>query len=134
MVFSSLVYYGANILFSYFAKLPNNIDWAALYDEAIQQSVLPIVYSAVQDKLPTDMQSQWSDTFYQCIASNMRVNYEHSELHSLMSQAGIPYVILKGVASASYYPEPDKCLTSFNLIALWGMLTNIIDCGKIFNN
>ena len=41
----------------------------------------------------------------QTLVNNVRVDYEHSEAHRLMSQAKIPYVILKGSASASYYPE-----------------------------
>jgi hypothetical protein len=75
--------------------------------EAIQQAVFPIVYSAVCNQLPTDEQSRWSSAFYNVIASNMRINYEHTELDAMMKNAGIPYVILKGVASDSYYPEPN---------------------------
>ena len=40
------------------------------------------------------------------IANNMRLTYEYSELHDLLSSNDIPYVILKGMASASYYPDP----------------------------
>lgn len=39
-------------------------------------------------------------------AGNIRSLAEHRELHELLSAADIPYVILKGWASARYYPEP----------------------------
>ena len=44
--------------------------------------------------------------YAQTLVNNVRNDYEHSEIHRLMMRAGIPYVILKGSASASYYPEP----------------------------
>ena len=39
-------------------------------------------------------------------ASNIRNLYYHNELHRLLSANNIPYVILKGQASAYYYPNP----------------------------
>lgn len=42
----------------------------------------------------------------QMLDNNLRNDGEHSELHRLMTEAGIPYVILKGCASAAYYPIP----------------------------
>ena len=44
--------------------------------------------------------------FSQIIAKNIRVEFAHNELHRILSENDIPYVILKGVASASYYKEP----------------------------
>lgn len=41
---------------------------------------------------------------YQTIASNMRVSSAHAMLTDLLS--GIPFVTIKGCASACYYPEP----------------------------
>lgn len=61
--------------------------------ELISQAVLPIA-------LPTHKLS------VSIIATNMQVTYEHTELHELLTENSISYVILKGVASASYYPNP----------------------------
>jgi hypothetical protein len=94
-------------LFSHSAQLPHDLNWAELYQESRQQAVFPLVYSVVKNDLPQEERKRWSDTFYQTMASNLRVNYEHTELHNLMKQAKIPYVILKGAASASYYPKPE---------------------------
>ena len=38
--------------------------------------------------------------------NNMRIEYEHVDAHRLMLENKVPYVVLKGVASAIYYPEP----------------------------
>ena len=42
----------------------------------------------------------------QNLVNNVRIDCEHTEAHRLMTETNIPYVILKGSASASYYPEP----------------------------
>lgn len=61
--------------------------------ELLSQAVLPI---ALPDhKLASSI-----------IATNMQVSYEHTELNDLLTESRIPYVILKGVASSSYYPNP----------------------------
>lgn len=38
------------------------------------------------------------------IRRNMDILLQHQYLHELMTKAGIPYVVLKGAASAYYYP------------------------------
>lgn len=40
------------------------------------------------------------------LRSAVNVNKEHIRLHKIMTEANIPYVILKGLASAQYYPDP----------------------------
>lgn len=93
-------------LFSEEIDQPNNIDWKSLYQESLQQAVFPLVYSVVQDKLPAEQKKLWEKNFYQFIASDIQVGYEHTEVHNLLTEHNIPYVILKGNASASYYPDP----------------------------
>jgi len=79
--------------------------------EASQQAVLTLM----------EVQGDTSRGFYlmhaQMLANNVRVNYEHAEAHHLMMQAEVPYVILKGSASASYYPEPlFRCMGDVDLL------------------
>ncbi len=75
-----------------------------LITEAVSQTVLPFVYSAAQ-KLNIDA-TPCLQSLRRILANNMVVEYEHSELHNLLQAHNIPYVILKGCVSASYYPEP----------------------------
>lgn len=42
------------------------------------------------------------------IRKNMDILLQHQYLHELMTKAGIPYVVLKGAASAYYYPLPHQ--------------------------
>ena len=45
-------------------------------------------------------------TDYQLLSNTIRVNKAHAELTEALT--GIPFVTLKGYASASYYPIPEK--------------------------
>lgn len=57
---------------------------------------------SVYSLLPLEKDARRSFIF----ASNIRLQWEHRELHALLTDAGIPYVTLKGWASARFYPEP----------------------------
>lgn len=59
--------------------------------ELIQQGIFSLVAPDIAENL---------------IAKNIRVEEAHQNLHQLLSEKGISYVMLKGWASAEYYPEP----------------------------
>lgn len=46
---------------------------------------------------------QWKQAAAADIANNIRIAHNHKLLHDWFDDAEIPYVILKGSASASYY-------------------------------
>ncbi len=75
-----------------------------LYQESFDQSVFSLIYPTVERYLGKE--NDWYRIGYQILASNMRVSFEHTEVHELMVSNKIPYVFLKGVSSASYYPDP----------------------------
>ncbi len=81
-----------------------DIDYDDLLYESRIQGVLPIVYSAMShlNLDVTALQKQYLQT----VAKNIRVVYQHIEIGNLLHSNGIPYSILKGCASASYYKEP----------------------------
>jgi hypothetical protein len=83
------------------------IHWRELYRESLQQGVFTLIYPVVEAELPPEVQGAWRNTYYSALTGNLRVDYEYTEMHSILAEAGIPYVSLKGVASASYYPEPE---------------------------
>lgn len=88
--------------------------------ELLSQAVLPVA-------LPTNKLAS------AILAINMQVSYEHTELHDLLTENSIPYVILKGVASASYYPNPvlrtmgdvDFLIDSANFLRVASLLESI---------
>lgn len=92
----------AKSLFCKEVTIPDEFDCNELVEESKRQTVFPVAYSFVKDKCD-DVDSK---TFSQIIAKNIRVEFAHNEIHRILSDNSIPYVILKGVASASYYKEP----------------------------
>jgi hypothetical protein len=96
----------SNALFDKPLNNIKDIDWNALYEEARVQSVFPLIYSVAEEHIPDDKKAQYRQINKRIISNNIRVDYEHSELHQLMTDNKIPYVAMKGSASALYYPQP----------------------------
>lgn len=49
-----------------------------------------------------------SPQYWKLLSRNVSLVVEHQKLHALMQKNGIPYVTMKGIASASYYPDADR--------------------------
>ncbi len=84
-----------------------NVDYAAVFKEAYFQTV-PLVtfnnfdFSKTDNKSSLLIKSALANVF----ARNSKVNFEHTRIHSIMKNAGIRYTIIKGLATALYYPDP----------------------------
>lgn len=76
---------------------------AAILQEASEQTVLLLAASEL-DKLGCDL-TPYQNTIRLLHAHNISVAYEHYEVDELLGT--IPYVIMKGLVSASYYPKPE---------------------------
>ena len=85
-----------------------DVDYSALKKESYDQAVFMLVYSAVASYLPESEQESWLDLSEKITAKNMTTDFEHSELHDLMTDNNIPYTTIKGSGAASYYPDPLK--------------------------
>lgn len=46
--------------------------------------------------------------YWNLLGHNVSVTVAHQHLHKVMTKYEIPYAVLKGVASAAYYPDPDR--------------------------
>lgn len=82
-------------------------DWRFVWYEAYVQAVALTVFSkrelnGCDEKTLADIRKRLKDM----LLASVQVNKEHIKLHQIMSQADIPYVIIKGMASARYYPDP----------------------------
>lgn len=75
-----------------------NTETKQLIKEASAQAVLPLVAA--------NADSEEKNKINAILAKNLGIIYEHTELHELLTANNIPYVILKGCASASYYNDP----------------------------
>ena len=93
-------------LFGREAKLPTEVDWRGVFKEAKQQSVLPLAFEAARPRLTEELAAEYSERVDKLVVNNMYMEFDHVELHACMSEAEIPYVVMKGSASAAYYPRP----------------------------
>ena len=84
----------------------NRVDWKALYNESIMQTVLLQVYSKIMPFLPASEASLWEKSAMRIYAQNLENAREHGRMHRLLTRHGIPYIAIKGLASAKYYSEP----------------------------
>ena len=81
-------------------------EWRDVIKESCDQAVTIISYNAaVKACLPDSINQLWADVVDNYVAKNMMAEYDHIVLHEWMTEANIPYVILKGSSSAYYYPN-----------------------------
>lgn len=97
----------SNALFGAPMELSDTVDWQEVYRESVEQSVAALAFSNLNKSiLPETVAKSWEELTFQIMMSNMHVDSDHAKLHQILSSAKIPYVILKGDASAAYYPDP----------------------------
>ncbi len=91
-------------------ELNEDIDWMALIKESIAQTVSIVAFDSaadLKDKIPKDIYNSWFNHTYGSIAINSYVEKSQKELTEILSKENFPYVILKGLTSASYYEKPE---------------------------
>lgn len=81
-----------------------------LIKESKAQAVFPLFFSALDcklhEKLTPEQYTEQSEDFFRYAIAGTQNFAEHTELHELMTANEISYVVMKGFASAMYYPEP----------------------------
>lgn len=93
-------------LFGTPVTIPSETDWQVVYDEIRSQEVVALLYPLTSGlEIPKVVLKQWSEDRDKYLLNNARNISGHFAIQKLMDDAGIPCVILKGLASASYYPD-----------------------------
>lgn len=93
-------------LFGSPASVPTETDWQAVYDEIKKQELVSLLFPLTSNiDIPEDILKIWSEDRGKYLLNNARNISAHFTIQKLMDSAGIPCVILKGVASGSYYPD-----------------------------
>ena len=88
-------------------RVDKNVDWKAVFDECKAQSVISLAFSSLpNNEVPQNVYAHWKALVNENLAVNSKISYAHTMLNGLLNQAKIPYVILKGCASAEYYNDP----------------------------
>lgn len=97
----------SNSIFKTNYTFGDDTDWEAVLNESIHQSVTAIALDGAKNaKLPQDISTKWLMYSASAIRNNYSINSYHAVLHKMMSENNIPYCVLKGSASAYYYPKP----------------------------
>lgn len=93
-------------LFKRTPPLVDEQDAIPVAKEAIQQTVFLMVYTALEDRFPKDVLPKLRGRYLASLAAGLQNAVRHDELHRRMAENKIPYVVIKGLASGAYYPEP----------------------------
>lgn len=85
----------------------NNESIAKVYSEAYIQTVELIAFSNISlDSFEPVVSLPLKHKINSRFIRNISINNAHIRLHNLLQRENIPYVILKGIAAADYYPDP----------------------------
>ena len=107
-----------------------------LVDESKAQAVYPLAFSTLdsqlQEKLTAEQYADCSEEFFRYAIAGTQNFAEHSELHELMTANKMPYVAIKGLASARYYPEPN--LRSMGDVDFLVAKENVSQAGKLLES
>lgn len=95
------------MLFDKNIEISNDVNLSEVIAEAKAQSVVSYIYPVIKPYLSDEEKAKLQKLNRSLTANNVRVEYEHIELDSVMQENKIPYVIMKGLVSASYYPHSE---------------------------
>ena len=88
-------------------KISGGVDWKAVFQESRAQHLVALLSDGAQkQELPADVKQQWKAEADRMLLYNVHSQMWHTRVQKEMDKAGIPCVVIKGLASASYYPRP----------------------------
>ena len=84
------------------------VDYSALYNESMAQTVFLQTISALDlDKISDiDIRKNFSIAALRQMGHNLKIHAQHGYVHKVLHDNNIDYCILKGSASAYFYPRP----------------------------
>lgn len=82
-------------------------DWKAVYKEMCVQGVVALPRKIVREmSLDADLKKAWTQAATVNIGYCMKLMHEELEIKKFFNAEQIPFTVLKGTASAMYYPQP----------------------------
>jgi hypothetical protein len=95
-----------NRLFHKPLELGENVDWSRVFQESYMQGVHVTLFSNCRGlDIPSDIMEKMKPIIRKYMIRDFQVAGGHSALHRIMTAEKIPYCIIKGIASANYYPD-----------------------------
>ena len=90
-------------------EVPEGLDFDALLAEARQQTVAGLVFEKVWPFMKGSQAGQaWKMQYVRELQNSSIIFAAHNQVHELFTKENIPYVVLKGCASAHYYSKPEN--------------------------
>ena len=85
-----------------------DVDWTRVYRESENQAVRLQTFANhhLIPGIPDELRENIRRYMTAAMLRNARIHGAHTSLHRLLSENHVPYSILKGTASASYYANP----------------------------
>lgn len=86
------------------------VDWEKVIAESKAQAVLLLACDSavlVKDSIPAELFDMWKASAFKGMMNNMKVQKSQRDMISILSEKRYPYMILKGLAAAYYYPRPE---------------------------
>lgn len=87
-----------------------NINWEWVVAEAKAQAVLLLTFDSagqIKNCMPEEVFGEWKAEAYKIMVNNANVQKFQRDMVKIMSEEKHPYIILKGLASAYYYPRAE---------------------------
>ena len=85
----------------------DNLNWSELYHEFRDQSLVAIPAPIISNlNMPQEVLSKWKHDILITFANNVRITSVQARTVRLLDEAGIVYVIIKGMSVSQYYHEP----------------------------
>lgn len=96
----------ADALFNISFSLEEGIDWRAVFQESREQTVvIPAFLKYEWLPLEPELKEEIRQAVNQCTFQGIQNYTYHDYLNCIMTENEIPYCVLKGAASAEYYPS-----------------------------
>lgn len=123
----------ANELFDAHREISlENIDIEKLLQESRNQTVTAQAFEGLsfyKNQIPPIIYGQWSSYAFQQVVHSTNVFFQHKELHNWLTDINVPYCILKGCASAHYYPKPYlRCMGDVDFLISTENVDKATDC------
>lgn len=108
--------------------MPEEVDWQAVLDEMVEQTVFAIPRGVLPDSVPTAIKASWDKRCLQNIAKTVRLLVDQENAIRILSAIDPSIVVLKGAAAALYYPNPLlRCMGDVDLISIDGRFEDMCD-------
>ena len=90
-------------------ELMQDVDEQALFELARAHAVAPLIYDVWNacPKMRTDVREKLQSYTTGIVGHSYRLLFYTKYLVGLLEEAGLPVAVLKGVATAEYYPQPE---------------------------